>query len=162
MGEILNAINLRDEALTDYKKTKTLAKFVLYKRLRNEAKVKVDYYKDNLQKAKNNPKKLWQTIKQLGSSKNTKSKSNNIGLNIDGIVSFDKTAVATKFNTFFTTIASTFVINLPSPIGYFGKQHIIIFYGNKGVTQDSFALSTVTVDNIGKMLRAVDKSKATD
>jgi len=70
-------------------------------------------------------------------------------------------AVATKFNTFFTTIASTLVNNLPSPIGYFGKQHIINFYRNKGVTQDSFALSTVTVDNIGKMLRAVDKSKAT-
>ena len=77
---------------------------------------KVDYYKDNLQK-KNNPKKLWQTIKQLGSSKNTNSKSSNIGLNIEGIVSFNKSAVGTKFNTFFTTIATTLVNNLPAPIG---------------------------------------------
>jgi len=35
-GEILNAINLRDKALTDCKKTKSPAKFVLYKRLRND------------------------------------------------------------------------------------------------------------------------------
>ena len=132
--------------------------------LRNEAKMlvdkaKVDYYKDNLQKNKNNPKKLWQTIKQLGSSKNTKSKSSNIGQNIEGIVSFDKSAVATKFNTFFTTIATTLVNNLPAPIGNFGKQHIINFYSNKGVIQDTFAMSTVEVDNIHKMLSSVDSSK---
>jgi len=165
-SEILNLIKLRDKALCDFNKTKTPSNFVLYKRLRNEVKAmvdkaKVDYYKDNLHKNKNNPKKLWQTIKQLGSSKNTKSKSSNIGLNIDGIVSFDKSAVATKFNTFFTTIASTLVNNLPTPIGNFGKQHIIDFYRNKGVTQDTFALSTVEVEDVCKMLREVNRSKAT-
>ena len=91
----------------------------------------------------------------------SKSKSSNIGLNIEGIVSFDKSAVATKFNTFFTTIATTLVNNLPAPIGNFGKQDIINLYSNKGVIQDTFAMSTVEVDNIHKMLSSVDSSKAT-
>ena len=54
-GEILCVINKRDKALREFNKTKVPSKYVLYKRLRNEAKMmvdeaKVDYYKDNLQK----------------------------------------------------------------------------------------------------------------
>ena len=69
--------------------------------------------------------------------------------------------MATKFNNFFMTIATTLVNNLPAPIGNFGKQHIINFYRNKGVMQDTFAMSMVEVDDIRKMLSGVDTSRAT-
>ena len=54
-GEILCVINKRDKVLREFNKTKVPSKYVLYKRLRNEAnmmvdKAKVDYYKDNLHK----------------------------------------------------------------------------------------------------------------
>ncbi|XP_060799413.1 uncharacterized protein LOC132901016 [Neoarius graeffei] len=99
--EILEAINRRDQALKESKKSNDQSEF---KRLRNKVnrmidKAKVDYYKNNLQLNHNNPKKLWQLCKQLGSSK--KQKSNFlIGLKIDGIVSFNLTAVVLKFNSF--------------------------------------------------------------
>ena len=41
-GEILCVINKRDKALREFNKTKVPSKYVLYKRLRNEAKMMVD------------------------------------------------------------------------------------------------------------------------
>jgi len=53
-----------------------------------------------------------------------------VGLNIDWAVSFEKSVVAQKCNNVFTTIASTLVNNLPTPTGNFGKQHIFKCYKN--------------------------------
>ncbi|XP_060780219.1 uncharacterized protein LOC132888186 isoform X2 [Neoarius graeffei] len=159
--EILEAINRRDQALKESKKSNDQSEF---KRLRNKVnrmidKSKVDYYKNNLQLNHNNPKKLWQLCKQLGSSK--KQKSNfSIGLKIDGIVSFNLTAVVLKFNSFFTTIATILVDSLPIP-STFGQNHINNFYKTFGVQQDAFALSTIEVFEVRKMLRTLDSSKAT-
>jgi len=63
------------------------------------------------------------------------------------VVSFEKSAVAEKCNNFFTTIATTLVNNLPST-GNFGKHHIYNYCKNKNVTQDSFALSKVDVEDV--------------
>ena len=78
-------------------------------------------HKDKLNK--NNPQKLWQSLKQLGAIQNNKDTCSKIGLNIDGVVTFDKTEVATNFNNFFTTIASTLVNKLPNPLDIFGKNN---------------------------------------
>ena len=126
--------------------SKDSSKYEEYKSLRNDVKKavdrdKIDYYKDHLQININNPKQLWQTIKQLGSSRNTKTKSSNIELNIDRAVSFETSVVAQTFNNLFTITASTLVNNLPSFTGNFGKQHIFNYYKNKHVTQDSFVYS---------------------
>ena len=154
------------EALHDFKTSHDQSRYDDYKMYRNTVqrqidKAREDYFKDKLTENKNDPKKLWQTLKQLGSSKNTKTKSSNIGLNIEGVLSFDKSAVAEKFNHFFTTVASTLVNKLPNSLGNFGKQHIFSFYRKKGITLDSFALSVEGEDKICKMLSAIDRTKAT-
>ena len=82
-------------------------------------------------------------------------------MNIDGSVSFDNSAVAEKFNNFFTNVASSLVDKLPTPLGLFGKDHINSFYQSKGIAHDCFELSSVTVANVCKMLSTLDKSKAT-
>ena len=45
--------------------------------------------------------KLWNIIKDLGSSKKCKTKIAKIGLKIRDTISFDKLEVATHFNKFF-------------------------------------------------------------
>ena len=77
-NKILSDINKREKVLRDFKMTKDPPKYDEYKSFRNDVKkavdrAEVDYYKENLQRNKNNPNKLWQTIKQLGSSKTTKT-----------------------------------------------------------------------------------------
>ena len=46
-------------------------------------------------------KKLWKIIKELGSSKKSKTKIAKIGFKIRDTISFDKLEVATHFNNFF-------------------------------------------------------------
>jgi len=69
--EILKGIKERDKALHDYKKSNDQSRWVEYKRSRNKVqcridKAKEDYFKDKLSENKTNPKKLWQTLKKLG------------------------------------------------------------------------------------------------
>ena len=46
-------------------------------------------------------------LKDLGSSNKCKTKITNIGLKIKDTICFDKLAVATHFNNFFSSIAET-------------------------------------------------------
>ena len=55
---------------------------------------------------KNVPKKLWKTLKDLGTSRKSKSSASNIGLEVHDQIIFDKTKVDDKFNNCFTTVAS--------------------------------------------------------
>ena len=66
-------------------------------------------------------------------SKKGKASSGNIGLKIDGELSFDKLKVAEKYNSFYTTVASKLVEKLPQSFNKFGKNFVESFYRNKGV-----------------------------
>lgn len=161
-NDVIDVIKSCDSFLKKFQHTKHQSFFIEYKKLRNRAqqminKAKVDYFKDNLQN-NNNPKKLWLTLKQLGSSKLSKSNSS-IGLMIDGIISFDLDAVVKKFDSFFTTIASNHVINLPAPLDLSDQSHFIKYSISLGLTPDSFALCNVL--DICKIFKTVDRSKAT-
>ena len=60
-----------------------------------------------MENEKNVPKKLWKTLKDLGTSRKSKSSASNIGLEVDDQIIFDKPKVDDKFNNFFTTVAES-------------------------------------------------------
>ena len=79
-------------------------------------------------------------LKEVGSSSRCKTKPNNIGLNIDNEVCFDKLKVAEHFNDYFTSIASSLVEKLPTCSGRFGQAYVADFYRNQNVLENMFGL----------------------
>ena len=111
---------------------------------------------------KKTSKSLWQSLKDLGKlSKNDKATSGNIGLKIDDELSFDKSKVAEKFNSFYTTVASKLVKKLPQSFIKFGKNFVESFYRNKGVFPNSYSLSIVSENKVLKYLNSLGINKAT-
>lgn len=91
----------------------------------------------------------------LSSSKNIKTKSNNIGLKIDRIVSFEISSVTVKFNNFFTTRATALVNNI-STLKKFNKIVFSRIIRTKKFFR-SFVLFTVSVDEVGNILNNLDR-----
>jgi len=85
----------------------------------------------------------------MPSKKNIYSCCNNIGLNIDSDLCFEKMKVAEKFNRFNTTIASDLVSKRSIPSFKFGKRFVTKFYSDKGVHRNSF-FSLVTENKVLK------------
>ena len=51
---------------------------------------------NKVEESKNQPRKLWQTLKNLGTSSKSKTNSKNVGLKVDNEICFDKSKVAEK------------------------------------------------------------------
>ena len=84
-------------------------------------------------------------------SKKGKASSVNIGLNIGGEVCFEKGAVAEKFNSFYTTVASKLVEELTKSVNKFGRQ-FVKEYQHKSVLSNSYSFSMVSENKILKYL----------
>ena len=89
--EILMTIRARNSSLKSYKKNKDPADFKSFKSLRNRVnrmvtKAKKEYFSDRISECKDDPKKLWKCLKEVGYSNKSISKSS-ISLKIDGSVS---------------------------------------------------------------------------
>lgn len=112
-SNILELISQRDAFYFKFKKYKQkemLDKYRFYRNLvqKEVIKAKSEYMSNKLEENKNDPKKLWSDLKNLGYSSKSKS-SPNIVLNIDDENCFEPCKIANHFNTFFTTVASTLV-----------------------------------------------------
>lgn len=165
-ADILDLIRSRDQLLFEFRKGGQTEKFDQYKKVRNTVQYKIhkaksNYYYSKTQEYKHAPKKLWQTLKDIGTSKTTRTKETNLGLNIEGEVTFDKERVGQAFNTYFTSIASSLVSKLPSCTGIFGKEFVTDYYQSKGVVQNTFRLSPVGEESVLKLLQKLSPSKAT-
>lgn len=163
---IIEAITARNDSLQEYRKKKDEASFGLFKKLRNVVnrlikKAKLEYYNDIIAENKDDPQKLWKSLKQLGYRNKLKTRTLNMNLNSEGTLTSDKSLVAGIFNNFFTTIASTLVNKLPSPSGRYGEDHVESFYKRLGVRTDDFHFNEVSEEVVLLKLRALKPSKAT-
>ena len=154
--------------LKEFNKTKDPSLYSQFKILRNKVqydinKAKTHYYKDKVEDNKNDPKKLWRILNDLGTGKGKGNTSNSsrIGLNIEGEICFDKSKVAESFNNFFVTIASSLVNLLPSVSGKFGFDFVSNFYKQRHVKQNSFNLTSATEDQVYNHLMKINVSKST-
>ena len=76
-GDILNSIRERDLALKNYRKTPKDQDLKHFKAMRNKSQNKIQkakecYFKNKIEEDSRNHKKLWQTLKELGTSKKLK------------------------------------------------------------------------------------------
>jgi hypothetical protein len=66
-----------------------------------------NYFSDKIEENKNDPKKLWKQLTDLGYKSKTEEAS--IVLNINNELCHDSKSIADFFNNFFTTVASELV-----------------------------------------------------
>ena len=165
---ISNCIKIRDQLLSGFKKSNCTTKFTEYKKVRNYTQrlienSKKDYYKNKLENEKHLPKKLWKTLKDLGTSRKSKSSASNIGLEVDDQIFFDKSKVTDKYNNFLTTVASNLVKSLlvGRPTGKYCIDQVEKCYTSKGVSEDSFELDPVCEEQAHKLLNGINACKAT-
>ena len=104
---------------------------------------------------KNVPKKLWKTLKDLGTSCKSESSASTIVLEVDDQIIFDKSKVADKFNTCFTAVASNLVKSLSAGTGKYWVDGVEKFYTSKGVSKDSFDLDPVCEEQVHTLLNGI-------
>ena len=165
-GEILHLIHERDRAFSKFKKTKDISWHGKDTYLRNQVQykkkqAKLDFIDNKTDEFKQQPSKLWQLLKSLGTSTQCNSKPGSIGLNIDNSICFDKSQVSEHFSNYFSNVASTLVNQLPPSNGLYEKHHFQDFYRSLGVTSNSFCFNEVSADNVLSILCKLNSSKAT-
>ncbi len=166
-AEILELIGQRDNLLYKSKKRSNSETYREYCKLRNlvQRKVKTakaDYFTTRIEENRNNPKKLWSCLKELGYSNKTKDQSQ-IVLKIENELCYDSYNVANHINQFFTSVASTLVSKLPSVMPEFGVKadRVRKHYEDHGVTKGAFKPQPVTMEFIQKELSQLNVSKST-
>ena len=101
---------------------------------------KEDYYKSFFQDKKKDSKKIWESIRSIGSVTNKKS-IQNVNLNIDNeTITVDK-VISNHFNKFFSSIAGKFVRKIPNTTKTFDS------HSNKQ-SQKSFFTSPILPDDV--------------
>lgn len=105
---------------------------------------KKNYFNDKVLEYKNDSKKLWQTLKELGYGKRLKTRSCNISLDLGNKIISDKDVVADSFNTYFSTVASKLVEKLPAMSEQYKESKVTQFYSQQGVKANAFTLEKVT------------------
>ena len=94
--EMIKLINLRD-----------ICSYIIETRSNTKGKGQISVL-NVVNENKNRPKKLWQILKEVGSSTKCKTKESSIYcLDIGNELCFDKVKVATQFNDFFTCNAAS-------------------------------------------------------
>ena len=91
-------------------------------------KAKKNYIKNQIEENRQSPKKLWQTLKNLGLPRKSKSASRCTGLkeNDSDEISFNENFVSNRFNRFFGNIATELAQKLPD--GQFDYDGMMEFY----------------------------------
>ena len=108
-------------------------------------------FSEQISENRNNPKSLWQHLKQLG-YKAHKAGNANIVLNIDNENCHSPIRFANHFNEFFTTVAAKLVDKLPCPSRLFdlNSKALFNFYKDRNNSNNKFVLKHVSesfVDN---------------
>ena len=164
-GEVLHLIHERNFCLKSFKKTKCTEWYTKNITLRNQvqnkkAVAKSEDFVNKVEESKNQPRKRWQTLKNIGTSSKLKTNSKNVGLKIDNEICFDKSKVDEKCNNFFSTVASSLLKKLPTESGKYEFDHVKQYDSNANGSNVSFMFQPVTEENVFKILQSLNSNKA--
>lgn len=141
---LITSIKHRDNLKKIYLKTKTekdLQEFKFYRNYLNKLlkETKNNYYKNQIENAGNNYKKIWKTLNSVANIKN--NSENNISLIIadDNEKITDKKQQAEVFNNYFIDIGKKLAANINKPNNYIPKVKL---------NRNSFYLHPVTESEI--------------
>ena len=124
-------------------------------------RAKSEYFKEKIEENKNNPKKLWQSIKEIGLK--SKSGEAKLCLNIDDVICHDPKTISDSFVSFFTNVASSLVAKLPACRNIYSvsSECFKSFYSSRNMNKSQFVLKPVSEDFIYKELTCLNPSKST-
>ena len=137
----------------------------LYKEARNAVqnlirKKKKAYFEEKLKANTANPKKLWETLKELG-LQNNRSPSSNICLKKKDGLTFDPFAISEVFQKFYSNLASNLVDKLPAAVDKFGLHSVEVYYKNVLQLQENkFIFHAIESNSVLKPLKKVEVNKA--
>ena len=116
-----------------------------------------NYFSNN----KNDPKKLWKQLKDLGYKSKTEEAS--IVLNINNELCHDSKTIADFFNKLFTTVASELVKKLAKAKGIYSvtSQLFLNFYKRRNPHNKKLVLQPVTEEFVFKELCSLNTNKST-
>ena len=103
-SEILELIHSRDKFLYSFKKSGIQEEYKRFCEIRNKVQREIkkaisDYFSNQIDEDKENPRKLWKHLNDIGLKGKQKDDSS-ICLNIDGDICHDSKSVANHFNNF--------------------------------------------------------------
>ena len=166
-NEILESMKLRDKCLKKYNHNKSESNLAEFRKLRNKTQqlvrdAKADYISNEIEKNKNDSKKLWKSLKCLGYENKPKTREHII-LKINDEVNHDPVTIANHINDFFINVAHRLTVNLPPIIDLFSafSDSCRQFYQSKGITPGAYTLQEVSKDYINKELKNIKASKGT-
>ena len=164
--EILNLITERDELLYKYKKNNKSEDYKKFCFIRNKVQrevrlAKSNYFSDKIEENKNDPKKLWKQLKDLGYK--GKPQEANIVMNIDNELCHDSKTIADYINKFFTTVASELVKKLAKAKGIYCTtcKLFLDFYKRRNPNNKKLVLQPVSEEFVFKELSSLNASKST-
>ena len=164
-GETGEEIYKRDKLHKKFKLTKLHVDEDLYKEARNAVqnlirKKKKAYFEEKLKANTANPKKLWETLKELG-LQNNRSPSSNICLKKKDGLTFDSFAISGVFQKFYSNLANNLVNKLPAAVNKFGLHSVEVYYKNVLQLQEIKSIfHTVESNSVLKILKNVEVNKA--
>ena len=165
--EILVNIRIRDSLYTKFKKSKKHEDFRAFCFIRNKVQklckaAKSEFFNEQIEFHKNNPKKLWKQFKDLGYENSVKSDSKMV-LKVNGENCHEGVEVANHFNEFFTTIASKLVDKLPNGKNMYtsNSESVQNFYARRRLTDEKLHLKHVSESFVYKELCNLKTNKST-
>ena len=166
-GEIAEEIHKRDKLYKTFKLTKLHVDDDLYREARNAVqnlirKKKKAYFEEKLKANTANPKKLWETLNELG-LQNNRSPSSDICLKEKEGLAFDSFAISEVFQNFYLNLASKLVDKLPATVNKIGLHSIVVYYKNVLHLQESrFTFQSIESSSVLKLSKNVEVNKAAD
>ena len=118
------------------------------------------FFEIRLKQSIGKPKELWKNLKEIGLPKQPTSKSNNICLMNNGILSFDLEKNANIFKEFYSNLAKNFVDKLPKTAIKFDTHSLCKYYEKYKLERNNFKFSNVSEETVLKILTDIDPTKS--
>ena len=161
-GEVLEKLNLRNKLFKKFKKStlhidKELYKKSKYNALKLTASKKQAFFEEKLSVTIRKPKELRESLKSLGIP-NNRVISNFNAIEENDTLTYDTRSIYQIFKSFFSNLAKSLLIKLPSPPEKYNLQSVIRYYSSF-TTSDDFCLSNTF--EVLKIMTNIESSKAT-
>ena len=160
---MLEKLNLRNKLLKKFKKSRLYIDKELYKKSKYDAlklitSKKQAFFEEKLSETIGKPKELWESLKALGMPNKTVI-SNFNAIEANDTLTYDTRSISKIFKNFFSNLAKSFLIKLPSPPDKYNLQSVIRYYSSFMISDD-FCLSSTSEERVWKIMINIEISKA--
>ena len=162
-GEVLEKLNLRNKLFKKFKKSRLHIDKELYKKpkydaLKLTASKKDTFFEEKLSETIGKPKVLWESLKALGMPNKTVI-SNFNAIEENDTLTYDTPSISKIFKNFFSNLAKSLLIKLPSPPDKYSLQSVIRYYSSFMISDD-FCLSHTSEEKVLKIMTNIEIFKA--